>query len=344
MSRVRWAALVAAVLTGAWLFAVSVQAMPETAIVLNSDEASMSVVDRRTMTEIERIPVGREPHHLILTPDGKDLVVASTVTNELLFLDPVTARERKRVRNIVDPYQLGYSPDGKWFVTAAYRMNHVDIYEAKDLRLVKRLPLHSLPSHFTFSADSNFVFFTVQGSNQVAALDLAKQEIVWTVDVGEAPAGIHVFPDQKRLLVGLTGEDAAVVVDIATRGVSKRIVTGKGAHNIFRMPADDKRVLITNRVEGSMSIIDLEKLEVVDTIRVSGGPDDVDFSPDGKIAWVTQRWRRRVAAVELSTRKILGTVLVGRSPHGIYINGPHTVSRSVLPPPEPSDATASTKR
>lgn len=344
MSGARLAALLAAMLSGAGLLPASVRAMPETAIVLNSDEASMSVVDRRMMTEIERIPVGREPHHLILTPDGRDLVVASTITNELLFLDPVTGRERKRIRNIIDPYQLGFSPDGKWFVTAAYRMNHVDIYEAKDLRLVKRLPLHSLPSHLAFSADSAFVYFTVQGSNQVATLDLARQEIVWTVDVGEGPAGIYVFPDQKKLLVGLTGDEVAVVVDIATRTVTKRIFTGKGAHNIFRMPNDDTRVLITNRIDGSMSIIDLVSQEVVDTIRVPGGPDDVDFSPDGKVVWVTQRWRRRIAAVDLASRRILGSILVGRSPHGIYINGPHTVSRSVSPPPERSDATATIKR
>src|SRR5689334_593927 len=131
MSSTRLASVWAAVLTAAVLFAAPLQAMPETAIVLNSDEATISIVDRRTMTEIERIPVGREPHHLILTPDGRDLVVASTLTNELLFLDPVSGRERKRIRNILDPYQLGFSPDGKWFVTAAHRMNHVDVYEAK---------------------------------------------------------------------------------------------------------------------------------------------------------------------------------------------------------------------
>jgi DNA-binding beta-propeller fold protein YncE len=334
------ASLWAAALTGAALLVAPAQAMPETAIVLNSDEASISIVDRRMMSEIERIPVGREPHHLILTPDGKDLVVASTLTNELLFLDPVTGRERRRIRNILDPYQLGFSPDGKWFVTAAHRMNHVDVYDARDFRLVKRLPLHTLPSHLAFSADSNFVYFTVQGSNQVAALDLIQQEIAWTVDVGEAPAGILVLPDQKRLLVGLTGDSVVVVVDIAQRGITKRVFTGKGAHNIFRMPNDDKRVLITNRVDGSMSIFDLDRLEVAETIKVGGGPDDVDFSPDGRMVWVTQRWRRRVAAVDLVIRRVVGSVIVGRSPHGIYINGPNTVSRSVLPPPERSDATA----
>src|SRR5262249_51966071 len=80
-------------------------------VVLNSDEASLSVVDRQTMKEVDRRPTGREPHHLILTPDGKELVIGSTSTNELTFLDPVTGELRRRLRNILDPYQLGFSPD-----------------------------------------------------------------------------------------------------------------------------------------------------------------------------------------------------------------------------------------
>ncbi len=292
----------------------------------------MSVVDQQTASEIRRLPVGREPHHAILTPDGKDLIIASTITNELQFVDPVTGQERRRIRDIVDPYQLGFSPDGRWLVTAAYRVNHVDIYDASDFRLVKRLPLFSLPSHLAFSADSAVAFITVRGSGSVAALDLVTKEIAWSVAVGESPAGVYVFPDQKRLLVGLTGEDAAVVVDIQARAIVKRIPTGRGAHNIFRMPGDGTRVLITNRVEGTISLIDLGRLEAVETYRVPGGPDDLDFSPDGKQIWVRQRWRRQIVAIDLATSKIVATVKVGRSPHCICINGPHTVLRSGRPP------------
>ncbi len=303
----------------------------ETAIVLNSEEASVSVVDRKAMVQTHKFTVGREPHHIILTPDGRDLVLASTVTNELLFLDPATGIERRRIRNIVDPYQLGYSPDGKWFVTAAFRLHHVDIYEAKDFRLAKRIFIQSLPSHMAFDKASKTVFVTLQGTNSIVAYDLATQAELWTAPVGEAPAGILVLPDQKSLLVGLTGEDAAVVVDIEKRAVTKRIPTGRGAHNIFPMPGG-KRILITNRIENTISAIDLATLSVVDTFHVSGGPDDLDFTPDGKQFWVTQRFRRKVAAVDMATRQVLGTVAVGRSPHGIFINGPHTVLRTVEPP------------
>jgi YVTN family beta-propeller protein len=249
---------------------------------------------------------------------------------------------RRRIRDILDPYQLGFSPDGKWFVTAAYRMNHVDIYDAADFRLIKRLPLATLPSHMAFTADSATVLVTMQGSNQVIAITLATQEVAWTVDVGEAPAGIYVTPDQRRVIVGLTGEDAVAVIDVQSRRVAKWVVTARGAHNIFRMPDDPTKVLVTNRVDGSISLLDTTKLEVIETFRAPGGPDDLDFTADGKQIWVTQRWRRKVMAIDLATKQLLGTVNVGRSPHGIYINGPHTISRSVAPPPVPTDKTAFT--
>ena len=79
----------------AWWMAVSLAwhaapALADSVVVLNSEQATFSVINRPSMTETGRVPVGREPHHLVLTPDRNDLVIASTVTNELLFLDPKT--------------------------------------------------------------------------------------------------------------------------------------------------------------------------------------------------------------------------------------------------------------
>src|SRR5579862_6891470 len=97
----------------------SAAARAESVIVLNSEETSYSIVDRATRTEIGRLPLGREPHHVAVTPDGKEVLLASTVTNDLVALDTKTGEQRRIVRDVVDPYQLGFSPDGKWFVTIA---------------------------------------------------------------------------------------------------------------------------------------------------------------------------------------------------------------------------------
>ena len=55
--------------------------------VLNSLDASVSMIDPVTWKETKRIPTGKEPHHLYLTPDEKSLMIANAAGDSLLFLD-----------------------------------------------------------------------------------------------------------------------------------------------------------------------------------------------------------------------------------------------------------------
>src|SRR5262249_19552763 len=79
-----------------------------TAVVLNSDDDSLSVIDGDSYREISRIHIGRSPHHLMLTPDGKDLIIAMSGGNELVFIDRVTGAIKQRLE-ASDPYQIGFS-------------------------------------------------------------------------------------------------------------------------------------------------------------------------------------------------------------------------------------------
>jgi hypothetical protein len=126
------------------------------AIVLNSRDASVSLIDQASLREVGRVEVGKEPHHLYPMPDNSALIVANAVSDDLHFLDPSTGRVLGRLRNIDDPYQLAFSPDTKWFVTAALRLDRVDVYawDGREKRLVRQIPLARAPSHLWFSADS----------------------------------------------------------------------------------------------------------------------------------------------------------------------------------------------
>jgi streptogramin lyase len=266
---------------------------------------------------VKRVPIGREPHHLIATPDGSEVLVASTVTNELTALDTRTGERRRVVRDIVDPYQLGFSPDGKWFVTAANRLDHIDIYLADGFKLVRRFFMDGMPSHIAFDADSKTVFVTLQETGRVVAFDLASQTQKWTIEVGRAPAGV-ILPDANRLLVALTGDDRIVIVDPKDGAIKGSLKTGRAAHNFF--PRGDGRYwFLSNRVEGTISVLDTQDMKVVGTIKVPGGPDDMAITADNKEMWVTQRFLRRVAVVDLEKMKMVASIPVGKSPHGIMV-------------------------
>jgi YVTN family beta-propeller protein len=288
-------------------------------VVLNSRDATISLLDQDTYKEVGNLSVGKEPHHLMATPDNKSVVVASAVSNELIFLDPKTGQIQRRVAGIADPYQIGFSPDKKWFVANALRLDRVDIYayDGTNMTLARRVPLARLPSHMAFSSDSKTVFITQQGSDQISAIDLATQQVKWTMPVGKLPAGIAMTQDEKYLLVGIMGSDYVEVIDWRTQKTVKRIKAGEGAHN-FRSTFDRRYFFVSNRVSNTINIIDTQALTNVGTINVPGGPDCMELTDDGKTLWVTLRWIKKVAVIDVASKKVIKLIPVGRSPHGVY--------------------------
>jgi YVTN family beta-propeller protein len=113
------------------------------------------------------------------------------------------------------------------------------------------------------------------------------------------------------------GADYVEVIDIAQRRSARRIVTGKGAHN-FRALGDQRVVFVGNRVANTICAIDLASLELSYTMQLPGGPDDMEITADGRQMWVTSRFARRVTVVDLATRATIQSIVVGRSPHGIF--------------------------
>ena len=305
-----------------WLTVQAAEPVKRTAIVLNSGEASVSLIDMDKRAVYKTFPIGKEPHHLMITPDQKSVLVANAAGDDVVFLDPKTGDIQSRLPNIVDPYHIGYSPNKKWFVAAGNRLDRVDIYAAKnqELKLVKIVKAAKTPSHIAFTNDSKLTFVTLQDSNELIAIDLASQEIVWRMPIGKMPAGVWMTPGDKHLLIGLTGSDLVQVVDWKQQKIIKEIKTGKGAHN-FRPLGDKRHIFLTNRVDSTISIIDMEKLEKVADIKgLPSGPDCMDITADGKELWVTFRFAKKVGIIDIASRKLVATIPVGKSPHGIFFH------------------------
>jgi YVTN family beta-propeller protein len=293
---------------------------PKLAVVLNSGEASVSLIDMPNRKVIKTVPVGKEPHHLMMTPDQKTLLIANAAGNDVVLMNPTTGELTGRIPEIIDPYQIGYSPNNKWFVANGNRLDRVDVYHAQgaDLKLAKSVKLGKTPSHLAFTADSKLVFITLQDSNELAAIDLDTQTVVWRMTTGKVPAGVWMTPGDQYLLVGITGEDNVQVIDWKNRKEVKRIFTGKGAHN-FRPLGDKKHVFVSNRIASSISMINMQTLEKVGDINgLPAGPDDMEITPDGKTLWVTLRFSKKVGVIDIPSMKLVSVIPVGRSPHGVF--------------------------
>jgi DNA-binding beta-propeller fold protein YncE len=293
--------------------------------VLNSLDANISVIDPHTFIELRRIPTGKEPHHLYLTPDEKSLIVANAFGDSLTMLDPVTGDVQRVIPGIPDPYHLRFSPDMKWFVTASNRINHVDIYRwqpadsANPMKLAARVPATRTPSHLSIDSKSTVVYASMQDSDELLAIDLATQKPRWKIQTGKLPADVFLTGDDKTLFLGLTGDEYVEAYDVSQNPpkLVKRIKTGAGAH-AFRSLGDGRHVLVSNRVANTITRIDTKALETVESYPAPGGPDCMDVLSDGKTLLVTSRWARKLTFIDMEQKKVVRQINVGRSPHGVW--------------------------
>lgn len=297
------------------------QVRPFPIFVLNSLDATVSVIDPTSWNELKRIPTGKEPHHLYLTPDERSLIVANALGDSLTFVDPRTAEVQRTLGGISDPYHLRFSPDMKWLVIAGNRMHHVDIYrwDGSVPTLAKRIPAGRTPSHIWIDSRSSTAYVTLQDSNALIAIDLATQTQKWRVTTGNMPADVFGTADDRHLLIGLTGSDAVQVFELGASGPQpvRQIKTGAGAH-AFRAAGDRRHVFVSNRVANSISKIDTLNMEVVATLPAPGGPDCIELSADGKTLLVTSRWARKLTVIDVQAQKVVRQVKVGTSPHGVW--------------------------
>jgi DNA-binding beta-propeller fold protein YncE len=283
-------------------------------MVMNSGEASVSIIDMNSRQVIKTTPTLREPSHWALSPDRTKLYIADASGNCLFILDPLTG-DAMGSKRIADPYQLAYTPDEKYLVVNALRLDHVDVYDAAGLDLVKRFSPGSMPSHLDFSPDSQWSFNSCQGSNNLFSFDLTSMTPRWNVKIGQTPAG--VLWHQGKVLVCIMGSDHVAVINPVNGALERRVPTGIGPHNLFLSP--DRSVLyVSNRVGGSLAALDPATLALRRTYPLPGGPDDMGIAPDGKL-WVALRVREQVAVMDPLTGDY-GTIDVGRSPHGIFLN------------------------
>lgn len=289
--------------------------------VLNSLEGNVSVIDPVTWTEKKRIPTGKEPHHLYMTPDEKSVIVANALSDSLTFINPRTAEVQRTVTGILDPYHLRFSPDMKWFVTAANRLNHIDIYrwDGQTPTLAKRIATGKTPSHLWIDSKSTTIWATMQDSDELVSIDLATQSLKSRVPTGLMPADVFGTPDDKTLFVGLTGGEGVDVYDVSsgTPRKIKMLPTGKGAH-AFRALGDKRHVLVSNRVANTVSLIDYLSLEVVAELPGPSGPDCMDVSKDGKTLLLASRWAKKLTVIDIASRQVVRQVKVGKSPHGVW--------------------------
>jgi DNA-binding beta-propeller fold protein YncE len=101
--------------------------------------------------------------------------------------------------------------------------------------------------------------------------------------------------------------------------VLRFIRTGAGAHGLV-VSRNGRALYVSNRNQGTVSVLSFRRQRVVRTWRIPGGsPDMGDVSADGRVLWLSGRFGAEVYAIDTRTGRLLRRIPVGASPHGLAV-------------------------
>jgi YVTN family beta-propeller protein len=288
----------------------------------NSQSDTVDEIDPNTYKVVRSFPVGALPQHVTPSYDLKTLYVLNDIGNSLTPIDPTTGLPGKRIP-VEDPYNMYYTTDGSYAIVVAERLSRLDFRFPHSFRLHHSLqvPCRGV-DHMDFSPDGRYLIATCEFSGQLIKVDVRREKVVGVLTPGNGaiPQDVKLSPDGKVYYVADMGRGGIWEVSGSPFRVLRFIPTGAGTHGLY-VSRDATRLYITNRGEGSISVLDLRSRRLVAKWRIPGGgsPDMGNVSANGRVLWLTGRWNDVVYAINTRNGRLLAKIPVGASPHGLCV-------------------------
>ena len=284
------------------------------------------VIDPATYKVVERVRnAGLELQHVIPAYDLRTLYAAGDNSNTLLEFDPRTGRPGRRI-HVADPYNLYFTPDGRHAIVVAEALKRLDFYDPHTWRLQHSLPVPQCAGvdHMDFTADGRTLLASCEFASRMIVVDVAGEALRRTIPLtrvsGGMPQDVKLSPDGRVFYVADMMANGVYEIDGGANRVVGFIPTGKGTHGLY-VDRSGRRLFITNRGEGSVSVLDLATGKVVAIWRIPGGgsPDMGGVSADGRVLWLSGRYDGVVYAIRTTDGHLLAKIPVGSGPHGLCV-------------------------
>ncbi|MDE1949103.1 MAG: PQQ-dependent catabolism-associated beta-propeller protein [Burkholderiales bacterium] len=269
-------------------FALPAQAQG-VAYVSSEKDATLTLIDLKSQAVTGTLPTCKRPRYMQTSPDGRQLIVACSDSNEADVIDLATRKSVRRFALGEDPEVFDIAPDGHTLFVGREddgELAWVDMANGKQLKSVQ---VGKEPEGVKVTPDGKTVYVACEASNLVSVVDVASATVRKNIAVAKRPRRFALTPDGRELWV--TSELGAAVTIVSTR---------------------DNSILATIH------------FEVPGARDTDITPVGITMTRDGRHAFVALGKANRVAFVDVAKRKVEHLVLVGKRVWSVALNKAET--------------------
>lgn len=284
------------------------------------------VIDPTTFQVIAKYRHPGEWQHVVPSYDLRTLYALDDTGNHLIPFDAQTGKPGPE-RHVIDPYNMYNTPDGKYAISVAEARQELVWYDPHTWQVADITPTPGCAGidHAAFSADGKTAVFSCEFAGRVAVVDVASHKLLRTVDLPTrhthmGPQDIRLAPNGSHYYIADCDADGVWVLNQAATKVTDFLPTGNCAHGLY-FSRDAKRLFVTNRLAGSISVLAADTGAPITTWHIPGGgtPDMGNLSADGSQLWLSGRYSNEVYVLSTKDGSLIKKIPVGHGPHGLCV-------------------------
>jgi YVTN family beta-propeller protein len=292
-------------------------------LVLNKEEATLSIVDLSTLKVVGHTSTGEGPHEVAASSDGKLAFVGNyggkTPGSTISVIDLIGQKEIRHVDlgPLRRPHGMFFA-DGKLYFTAEVN-KIIGRYDPADNQVDWLLGTGQNTTHMVMvNKDASRLYTANIGSDSISVIERAGatgwNETV--VPVGKGPEGIDVSPDGAQIWTAHSRDGGVSIIDIATKKVIQTLQVGTKRSNRLKFTLDGKLVLISDLDGGELIVLDASSKHEIKRMKLGRSPEGILVAPDGSRAYVAVNGDNWVAVLDLKTLEVTEHISTG-SPDGM---------------------------
>jgi YVTN family beta-propeller protein len=311
---------------GANMLGSTAQQSKAYAYVPNTKSGDVWVIDQATFQVVAKFPVGIEVQHVVPSYDMTSLYATDDVGNVIRRIDPFTGQAGETIP-VADPYNMYFTPDGKSAISVAEALRSLVWYDPVTWQETDRVSFPDCAGmdHGDFTPDGKIAVFSCEFAGRVAVIDMQTHQLIRMIDMPVrnttmGPQDLRMAPDGSKFFIADSDSNGVWVLDKDLQTVTRHIDTGNGAHGLY-FSRDATKLYVTNRHEGSISVLDAYTGDVITKWQIPGGgsPDMGNVSADGSQLWLSGRYDNVVYVLSTVDGSLLAKIPVGNGPHGLAL-------------------------
>jgi YVTN family beta-propeller protein len=192
----------------------------------------------------------------------------------------------------------------------------INLYNGKQ---IAEIPIDILSHEATNTINENRIVVTNYGStdeNIIEVINTKINEVEKTINLqGNIRVnGIAPLPEADKVAVIDYFNNDLLILNIETDSIEKRIQTKQKKSHLLVLHPKKAIAYVTNIDSGSISVVNLNKGEVIKIIPCGLGQKGIAITPDGSEIWVTNTKESSITIINTATNKVIITLRSGKDP------------------------------